>query len=99
MRALDTRPTIRTMTRSGSVQVVHVKGKETAMSLRATAAAAMFFTLSGVSAGEAAQEKRESKDVSPQSIYDFTMKDIDGNDVALSRYKGNVVLIVNVASQ
>ena len=70
------------------------------MSLRVTAAAtALFLTLSGVSACKAAQEKRESKDVSTQSIYDFTMKDIDGNDVALARYKGNVVLIVNVASQ
>ena len=68
------------------------------MSLRVTAAA-IFLTLSGVSACQAAQEERESKDVSAQSIHDFTMKDIDGHDVALTRYKGNVVLIVNVASQ
>ena len=68
------------------------------MSLRVTAAA-IFLTLSGVSTCQAAQEGRESKDVSAQSIHDFTMKDIDGNDVALTRYKGNVVLIVNVASQ
>lgn len=32
-------------------------------------------------------------------IYDFTVKDIDGKDVSLSKYKGDVVLIVNVASQ
>ena len=69
------------------------------MSLQVTAAAAIFLTLSGVSACQAAQEERESEDVPTQSIYDFTMKDIDGNDVALARYKGNVVLIVNVASQ
>lgn len=69
------------------------------MSLRVTAAAALFLTLSGVHACQAAQEERESRDVSAQSIYDFTMKDIDGNDVALARFKGNVVLIVNVASQ
>jgi len=30
---------------------------------------------------------------------DFTMKDIDGNDVALSKYKGKVLLFVNVASK
>ena len=29
----------------------------------------------------------------------FTVKDIDGNDVALSKYAGKVVLIVNVASK
>jgi glutathione peroxidase len=33
------------------------------------------------------------------SIYDFTVKDIDGKDVPLSTYKGKVLLIVNVASQ
>ncbi|KAJ4447702.1 hypothetical protein ANN_09710, partial [Periplaneta americana] len=32
------------------------------------------------------------------SIYDFTVKDINGQDVALEKYKGHVVLIVNVAS-
>ena len=30
---------------------------------------------------------------------DFTMPDIDGKDVPLSKYKGDVVLVVNVASQ
>ncbi|CAM8952751.1 unnamed protein product [Rhodiola kirilowii] len=34
-----------------------------------------------------------------QSVYDFTVKDIDGNDVSLSKYKGKVMLIVNVASK
>lgn len=34
-----------------------------------------------------------------KSIYDFKVKDIDGDEVSLSRYKGDVVLIVNVASQ
>ncbi|GKV23110.1 hypothetical protein SLEP1_g32885 [Rubroshorea leprosula] len=33
------------------------------------------------------------------SIYDFTVKDAKGNDVELSKYKGKVLLIVNVASQ
>lgn len=33
------------------------------------------------------------------SIYDFTMKDIDGKDVSLADYKGKVLLIVNVASK
>lgn len=34
-----------------------------------------------------------------KTIYDFTMKDIDGNNVELSSYKDKVVMIVNVASK
>ncbi|MDQ3221466.1 MAG: glutathione peroxidase [Acidobacteriota bacterium] len=34
-----------------------------------------------------------------KSIYDFKMKDIDGNDVKLKKYKGNVLLVVNTASK
>jgi len=37
--------------------------------------------------------------VSAASIYDFSLKDIDGNDVKLDRYKGSVVMIVNTASR
>ncbi|XP_015077117.1 probable glutathione peroxidase 2 [Solanum pennellii] len=36
---------------------------------------------------------------SPKSIYDFTVKDIQGNEVPLSNYRGKVLLIVNVASK
>jgi glutathione peroxidase len=34
-----------------------------------------------------------------KSILDFKMKDIDGKDVKLSKYKGKVLLIVNTASK
>ena len=34
-----------------------------------------------------------------KSIYDITVKDIKGNDVSLADYKGQVLLIVNVASK
>lgn len=34
-----------------------------------------------------------------QSIYDFTVKDTFGEDISLEKYRGNVVLIVNIASQ
>lgn len=34
-----------------------------------------------------------------KSILDFKMKDIDGKDVKLKKYKGNVLLVVNTASQ
>ncbi|KAL5293118.1 GPXH1 family protein [Megaselia abdita] len=36
---------------------------------------------------------------SANSIYDFTVKDTHGEEVSLEKYKGNVVLIVNIASQ
>ena len=35
----------------------------------------------------------------PAPVLNFTMKDIDGHDVDLSQYQGNVILIVNVASK
>jgi glutathione peroxidase len=34
-----------------------------------------------------------------KSVLDFTMKDIDGRDVPLSKYRGRVLLIVNGASK
>lgn len=36
---------------------------------------------------------------SAKSIYDFEVLDIDGNKVSISKFKGNVLLIVNVASK
>lgn len=35
----------------------------------------------------------------PSSVLEFNMKDIDGNDIPLSRFQGKVLLIVNTASQ
>ncbi len=34
-----------------------------------------------------------------KSLFEFTMKDIDGNDVKLEKFKGKTLLIVNVASK
>ncbi|MBN2326032.1 MAG: glutathione peroxidase [Candidatus Omnitrophica bacterium] len=34
-----------------------------------------------------------------KSLYDFTMKDIDGKEVKMKDFKGNVLLIVNTASK
>ena len=34
-----------------------------------------------------------------KSMYEFSMKDIDGNEMKLDAYKGKVVMIVNVASK
>lgn len=33
------------------------------------------------------------------SIYDFSATDIDGNVVSLEKYRGDVVIITNVASK
>jgi glutathione peroxidase len=46
-----------------------------------------------------AKKTPEQDEPKLKSIYDATMKDIDGNDVALSKYEGEVLLIVNVASK
>lgn len=40
-----------------------------------------------------------AEDKKPASVYDFTVNDIDGKPVDLSKYKGKVVMIVNVASK
>lgn len=38
-------------------------------------------------------------DKTPDSVLDFHVKDIDGNDVDLSKFRGKVLLLVNTASQ
>ena len=38
-------------------------------------------------------------EAAPKSILDFKMRDIDGKDVKLKKYKGNVLLVVNTASK
>lgn len=37
--------------------------------------------------------------LSAQTIYDFTVKDIDGNDFPMSQLEGKKIMIVNVASE
>lgn len=56
---------------------------------------------------KAEQKKRETTNSDAESedwenassIYDFTVKDINGDDVSLEKYKGHVCIIVNVASK
>ncbi|GAA6234883.1 phospholipid hydroperoxide glutathione peroxidase, mitochondrial-like [Lates japonicus] len=36
---------------------------------------------------------------SAKTIYEFSAKDIDGNEVSLEKYRGYVCIIVNVASK
>jgi glutathione peroxidase len=41
----------------------------------------------------------DSSGKKPTSVLDFHVKDVDGKDVELARFKGDVLLIVNTASQ
>lgn len=41
----------------------------------------------------------DGKPIGDVSVYDFTMKSIEGKDVPLADYKGKVLVIVNVASK
>lgn len=40
-----------------------------------------------------------AKDIAKKNIYDFTVKNIDNEEISLSKYKNKVLLIVNVASK
>lgn len=41
----------------------------------------------------------ETNAAKTKGVLDFKMKDIDGKDIKLNKYKGNVLLVVNVASK
>ncbi|KAM7459595.1 hypothetical protein LguiA_036589 [Lonicera macranthoides] len=43
--------------------------------------------------------KISARATTDKTLYDYTVKDIDGTDVPLSKFKGKVLLIVNVASK
>lgn len=57
--------------------------------------------LLGLTARIPADDKPEAgqKETTVPAALNFTVKDIDGKDVPLSKYQGKVVMIVNVASQ
>jgi glutathione peroxidase len=48
---------------------------------------------------QAAGEAQEKTPVDNKSLYDFQVTSIDGKKVDLAKYKGKVLLIVNVASE
>ena len=65
------------------------------------AVALSLFTSVALSGGDdgrgAGEEKMAATDKT--SFLDFTVKSIDGGDIELSKYKGDVCLVVNVASK
>jgi glutathione peroxidase len=64
----------------------------------ATAATAVVF-VAAKPATPTAMTEPTAATAAPTSVYDFTVKSIDGKDVKLSQYKGKKLLIVNTASE
>lgn len=63
---------------------------------------ALTIALAGASiacAATAAREERVMSEPAAKSVHEFTMKNIDGKDVKLSDYRGQVLMLVNTASQ
>ena len=64
------------------------------------AALIWFLPSTGIApAGTQARELAEMPKAVTSGVYEFTVKDIDGTDVELAKYKGRVCLVVNVASR
>ena len=72
--------------------------KKTLFLTLATAATAVVFIAAKPAAPTAMNAPAETEKAAP-SVYDFTVKSIDGKDVKLSQYKGKKLLIVNTASK
>jgi cytochrome oxidase Cu insertion factor (SCO1/SenC/PrrC family) len=68
------------------------------MMVRALCVAAVCVGVGVVALGEDAAKKPKGDEPTAKSIYEFTVSDIDGKEVALAKYKGDVCIIVNVAS-
>lgn len=54
---------------------------------------------SSASTDEPTIGKKGKKQIMSESVYDFRAKSLDGQDIDLSSYKGDVMLIVNTASE
>ena len=67
----------------------------------ATAATAVVIIAAKPAAPTVMNEPTEPTEAAaaPASVYDFTVKSIDGKEVKLSKYKGKKLLIVNTASK
>lgn len=59
----------------------------------------LFLVAAGAFVGMSLMRDVQPASAGGPSIYDFKMKDIDGNDVKLRKYRGNVLLVVNTASK
>lgn len=57
------------------------------------------FCISGLNVMADERKEEVAAKPAPTSVHDFKMKSLDGKEVEFSRYKGKVLLVVNVASQ
>ena len=73
--------------------------KKTILFTLATAASAVAFMAAKPAASAMSSAETLEETAAPASVYDFTVKSIDGKDVKLSQYKGKKLLIVNTASE
>lgn len=69
------------------------------MKISSCAVAAILGLAATVSAADKDKEEQKDAAVPPTSIHDFKMKSLEGKEVDFSKYKGKVLLVVNVASQ
>jgi glutathione peroxidase len=61
--------------------------------------ALVFLSLVLVYANNQGVDMSQPKPLAEKSVYDFTMKNIDGQEIKMEQYRGQVLLIVNVASK
>lgn len=59
----------------------------------------IILTILAISFGFSLKKADESDKVNAKNIYEFKANSIDGEKISLEKYKGKVVLIVNVASK
>lgn len=59
----------------------------------------IFVTSISLAIASPADSVAKESAMAPASVLDFTVKNIDGQDVKLDTYKGKVILITNVASK
>jgi glutathione peroxidase len=88
---------------------IGIEKSEEVMSMKpwmafALAGAMVCLTAGGLAMAEEAKKadsdkKAESGEKKVPEVLNFTVKDIEGKDVKLSKYQGKVVMIVNVASK
>src|ERR1043165_6380917 len=62
-------------------------------------AAIVFLGLLAVLAYAAVPSPKQKFEGSEKSVFDFTVKSLEGEETSLSKYKGKKLLIVNVASE
>lgn len=80
-----------------SIRTVLLAATQAVSGSEGTCGAKSFSTSSESCAPSVKMAQNQEKWKSATSVYDFHATDIDGNDVALEKYRGQILIIVNVA--